>query len=145
MLVSETADRVGCGKNEAHVETHSKMASEGFSEESSRSPARLAICPTRGNTQEGTTQWDATLPLPAPWWLAMKEETPQPSLHGVKGQRLNSGLQVWPCLLMQGKERPPTWGQKAASVPAELRTSGRWASPLHSVQWKLRARQGSSQ
>lgn len=44
----------------------------------------------------------------------MKEEAPPPSHTGTRGGRLNSRLQVWPCLPIQGKGRAAHWGTKAS-------------------------------
>lgn len=121
ILVSETEDQVGCGKNKTLLKPIQNCASKGFSEESSRSPCSIARNPPDQRQHPGRNHPMCCHFSPSCSLVVDHEgrSTHSAPCTGTKGSRLNSELQVWPCLLMQGKGRAAHSGTKAS--PTELR------------------------
>lgn len=145
ILVSETTDQAGYSKNETHIETYLKKASEGFPGNVFQFFLQPGPAPhlTGGDLQRSDHPTHhhffhspevTLLSLLLLKFLGKKGETPQqPFLHG---PRCCGRLRIWalaPAMPPNGADgrgcplSPP-------GRPIELRTRGRWASlsPLRS-------------
>lgn len=158
ILVSETTDRAGYSKNETHVETYSKKASEGFPGNVFQLLLQPGPAPhlTRGDLQRSDhptyhhffhSPEVTLLSLLLLKFLGKKGETPQqPSLHGpeVLWRAKDLGSSSGRASQWSGWEGLSTQPTRQALRSLRAQNSRQVGFPLPFAQWVLTGTMGSS-